>query len=201
MKLQNIGIILFLVMFLFVTVVMQKLQNWRTQMRISSIKGASLGELEAALNYAINHDSRFTCDFEYKGSWLKVYNVRLREKRPYCGNHPNECLIDRGPNRRGTYLEGADWVEFNDRLNDVCDKMNISCSIYSDRVVWIRKGTKRRINYGSHMLGMFWQWDYHGEECDFEDWCDKLGAPNSSYPFGTPGLYERKVEENVLQHN
>lgn len=125
---------------------------------------------------------------------LNIKMIRLKEKKRYCGNHPNACDIEGG--RMGNYLEGVDWVEFNDRLNDVCDALQVSAFIRSDRVVIIRKGRERRVNYDSHILprafGQQFDWDYDAPECDFEDYCGRI-APASEYPYGTPGTYERTV--------
>ena len=136
-------------------------------------------------------NSRFKLSVEVKGQRvIKLRNIRLNEKKLYCGNHPNACQNPFGsPPRMGNYLEGADWVDFNDRLNDLFDHYDWSARIRSS-VCEIRDGNLRRINYGSHMRGNFWQWDQSGSESDFADYVGKT-APPSTYPFGTPGEYLR----------
>lgn len=147
-------------------------------------------------------DSRFTLDvgFEVRGvrmerHVLKIKNVRLKDPKKYCGSHPYACDIDRG--RRSRYLEGADWVEFNDLLNDVFDLHEVSANI-SSSVCKIRKGRKRRMDYDGHAewVGnrVFYEWDKDTDEDCYEDWCGKI-APNSTFPEGTPGIYSRTAYE------
>lgn len=163
---------------------------------IITLKGSndvSIETIEAHINKEINHDSRFTVHCEIlSDKRMKLYDVRLREKKRYCGSHPNSCEVEGG--RMGRYLEGADWVEFNDRINDVLDRLNVSARVYSG-VCELREGRNRRINYGSHIINPYrglYEWDKRGEDCDYEDYCGRI-APASSYPFGTPGSYERNV--------
>lgn len=163
-------------------------------MEVRKIVGSDVNQLRYEILKAVEN-SRFTCEIEIRGSKLKILMIRLREKKPYCGNHPNACEIGGGPNRKGNWLEGADWVSWNDLLNDICDDLGVSCSI-SSTVCWIRRGNNRRINYGSHLLsGNFirpvWEWDYVGEECDYEDHVGRFCSP-ASYPYGTPGEYTRE---------
>ncbi len=138
-----------------------------------------------------------------RGKRIVVSQVFLKDSKEWCGSHPNACeIIERS--RKARWLEGADWVEFNDRLNDVLDALSIEARVYATRVpVEIRDGLKRRINYDSHIFnanhpifGVVWEWDKDGEEDDYEDWCGKV-APNSTWPEGTPGLYLRNVDEKV----
>jgi hypothetical protein len=143
----------------------------------------------------IQNYSRFTASFEIvSDKRIRIRDVRLKDKKRYCGNHPNACDIEGG--RMGKFLEGLDWVEFNDRLNDVLDRLNLSARIFSD-VCEVRDGRERRINYGSIYRHNFFEWEKKGSPSDYEDWCGKKGAPASDYPFGTPGLYERKVDEHA----
>lgn len=138
--------------------------------------------------------SRFTANIEVKSArCLEVKMIRLREAKPYCGNHPAECENNFTKPRRGKYLEGTDWVSFNDLLNDVLDSMNVEANVNS-AVCNIRQGRNRRVGYGYHMEGVFRTfavWDRVGEPQDYEDWCGKENAPDSCYPIGTPGIYTR----------
>ena len=98
--------------------------------------------------------------------------------------------------RNAKYLEGLDWVEFNDRINDVLDSLNVNARVYTS-VCEIRRGTERRIHYGSHpipgnYMGLT-EWDKVGEDSDYEDYCGRI-APESTYPFGTPGEYEPRKD-------
>lgn len=157
-----------------------------------SIKNKSAGTnfVRNIVDMAINQESRFTCEVEVTGDTLvKIRNIRLKEKKPYCGNHPNACDIHGG--RKGTWLEGADWVDFNDTLNDVLDMHHVDARVRSS-VCEIRDGKRRRIAYDSYWFRNQFQWTKDGSYCDFEDFCGRV-APASEYPEGTPGLYERKV--------
>lgn len=153
-----------------------------------------LNLIEAHLNKEFNYESRFKLRIVHVGpSRLKLESVRLRQSKEYCGNHPNECARNEGKPQRRNYLEGTDWVEFNDRINDVLDHLEVDAWVRSS-IVEIRKGRSRRINYTSHFINNFigYQWDQFGEEDDYED-CIGRYSPASTYPFGTPGEYLRKA--------
>lgn len=126
---------------------------------------------------------------------IKLREIRLVEKKKYCGNHPGECLLPQSPGQRSQgqrqYLEGLDWVDFNDHLNDVFDAMSMNARVRSSEVE-IRQGLKRRVMYGSHLQGRFMIWDVQGTFDEYEDWCGKV-APASEYPEGTPGEYTRET--------
>jgi hypothetical protein len=162
-------------------------------------------DIRSAIFRHIQMNTRFrigNCDLnrQKRKDKITISKVRLKEAKPYCGNHPDACEIDAGPSRRGTTLEGADWVEFNDHLNDVLDRFEVSARVYSTYVpVTIRDGRRRRIRYDSHtpMNARQSEWMEFGDmEADYEDYCG-LVAPNSEWPEGTPGLYERKQDDNV----
>jgi hypothetical protein len=160
-------------------------------MRIRVIEG-SFGELRETLWSAIQQ-SRFSVgEIENQSNsrtgWLKLRTIRLKEAKPFCGSHPIACDIAGG--RRAKFLEGADWVEFNDLINDVCDDLGISADIKT-AVCQIRDGRRRRIRYDAYWQVNQWQWVMHGDDNDYKDWCKK-DAPDSWYPEGTPGLYLRK---------
>lgn len=143
------------------------------------------------IRLAINERSRFTCEVETVGKTrFKIRNIRLKESKRYCGSHPYACDIEGG--RMGKYLEGADWVEVNDRINDVLDFYEVEAWVRS-AVCTIRRGRERRVEYDGYPLGHAYQWNKEGE---MEDWCGRI-APDSWYPEGTPGLYERKVDERI----
>jgi hypothetical protein len=166
-------------------------------MQIRSIKPYSVGAMRDIVRRELR-DSRFTFDSEIIDSYVKLRNIRLKEKKLYCGNHPNACENPFGKPRQGVYLEGADWVEFNDRLNDACDKFDVHANIRSSILI-VRKGFNRRTCYGSHVFSRglimgntIWEWNKDEDDDFYENYCGKV-APNSSYPFGTPGIYSREV--------
>ena len=153
--------------------------------------------------WAWRNEGRFTFGIEvnYRPR-LKVYevclsNFRLKEKKPYCGNHPNGCEFGGGRKSRDktmAYLEGTDWVSVNDAINDLLDMLDIEADA-STSVCIVRKGKLRRIYYGSHRQGNQWQWDMDADEEDYWDYCGKgLTAPDSDYPVDTPGIYTREIQ-------
>lgn len=155
-----------------------------------TIKAGSVSELRYAIYHRVNNDSRFTCQIDDRNGHIKLRNIRLKESKLYCGNHPNECENNFGGSpRRGKYLEGADWVSVNDLINDICDNLNIEANIYTS-VCWIRKGTRRRTHYGSSLQGFNWQWNKDEDGSCYEDYRGEM-APDSTYPHGTPGEYTR----------
>lgn len=135
--------------------------------------------------------SRFSASMTEEGNrTIKISNVRLRQSKPYCGNHPNACEIG-GVDKKARFLEGADWVEFNDLLNDVLDKMGVDANVSSVSCV-IRKGTMRRIHYGSHRLFNQMQWVKDGDPEDYQGYVGcEFPAPASTFPEGTPGIHTR----------
>lgn len=132
---------------------------------------------------------------------IKIENVRLRNKKDYCKQHPGPCPINPffpvAPKHwRATYLEGADWVGFNDGLNDVLDRLHVDADVFSfnresrARKFFIRKGKERRHSYFEEypVLGRpeIAGW-IAGDKDDFGDYCG-VAAPRSSYTHGTPGF-------------
>ncbi len=141
-------------------------------------------------------ESRFTCEIRRKGRTVSFHNIRLRSSKEYCGNHPAGCEGD--PNKRdrkARFLEGADWVEFDDMLNDCLDARNVDANV-SSSLVTVRRGRCRRIRYdkgtftGIKGINGAWTWDKDGKPGDFLDCCGKQ-APDSWFPEGTPGTHSR----------
>lgn len=153
----------------------------------------TIESLASFIGMKINNGSRFDVKIDILSPRrLKMYDVRLKDKKEYCGNHPNACEVE-GRGRMGKYLEGVDWVEFNDRINDALDFLDVSARVFSS-VCELRRGRERRINYGSSLImpyGRFYQWDKVGEDSDYENCCGHY-AMNSEYPWGTPGDYEER---------
>jgi hypothetical protein len=149
------------------------------------------------------HHSRFDVrqiDFQPHGRHyagrITLREIRLREAKDYCGNHPGPCLLGR-PHRKYRYLEGLDWVEFNDLVNDTLDHLQIAANVASTAVV-VRIGSQRRIRYTHHALNAFHHdWIKQGESADFADYRGRV-APASEYPPGTPGEYHRRDGEVSL---
>jgi len=150
--------------------------------------GVSTEKIGAELEKILTK-SRFTALVEISGDKVKIRNVRLKQNKDYCGNHPFTCPIRPWGNEKHkklNYLEGADWVAFNDMVNDVLDDLGVSADVASSLVV-IRKGEKRCVNYGGHLLSnkIDNEWNKEGEK--YENWIGKK-AERSKFPIGTPGI-------------
>ncbi len=129
--------------------------------------------------------SRFCCsDIDivrgHRRHTVQVHEIRLRVAKPYCGNHAGPCKVP-GRHRKAAYLEGADWVAFNDWLNDLLDGIDHDGRVFSS-VCDVRIGRRRRICYTS--TGAIW--DRIGEESDYRDCCGSR-APRAICTPGTPG--------------
>jgi len=156
-------------------------------------------EISPQLIYKWFESTRFRFKIEEIGlTRLKLREIRLKENKPYCGSHPESCVTPFGAERKvynRNYLEGSDWVDFNDRLNDCLDYYCVSANVKSS-VCIIRKRSCRRTVYGSHQRGMFREWNMD-EPRAYDDYCSeaKVLAPDSFFPEGTPGEYTRNLNE------
>ena len=169
-------------------------------MFINHIEGATLPEVQGAIELAIAQ-SRFTAQvFQARSSgWgVKIVQVRLRRKKHYCGNHP--CGCEGSPHRHAkrNFLEGADWVEFNDLLNNTLDKMNVSADVRSAACI-LRKGKLRRIAYFEKAdFNRIKTWEYDDPNC-YLNHCGSQEPHFSDFPYGTPGIYVGYVGEHVTE--
>ena len=142
-----------------------------------------------AISRAINDESRFKVEVRGRRGHFLLSKIRLKESKPWCGSHPLRC-DENATNRKSTLLEGADWVEFNDRINDVLDRYEVSANIAS-AVCILRKEEQRRIYYGWHLdAAGNPEWNMDEDEWGYSNYCGLIALP-SLYPDGTPGLYER----------
>ncbi len=153
--------------------------------------------------------SRFTFDIRDAGvkrkdrkiftGVLTIHNVRLRKSKVYCGSHAGVCNTPPQKNKpfggKSKYLEGADWVAFNDLINDALDHASVSADVGSF-VCNIRRGNNRRIKYTSEFSGVNGEWDKDGSISDYADFCGK-SSPKTSLPDGTPGksTWQQEKEE------
>ena len=150
------------------------------------------------------HLSRFKCEYDManksamqRGNWyVTLSEVRLLESRPYCGNHPAECERPHPHGhklRKAAYLEGTDWVAFNDMVNDTLDNLGHEGNA-ATAICVIRTNGRRRTNYGMYRSFNQNQWEKTGHlDQDYAD-CRGKTAPISDYPFGTPGTYAWKKD-------
>jgi hypothetical protein len=135
------------------------------------------------IRFTFQRESRVTSRF----SILTFRNIRLKESKLYCGSHPAQCEINGiSKPRKAKFLEGADWIAFNDMMNDIADKLGLSVDIAS-LVCCIRKGEKRRYNYDytSDTWGNN-QWEKEGSQFDYINNIHQAPLP-STFPEGTPG--------------
>ena len=154
---------------------------------IKNIIGADLSAISNSLNLIIKQ-TRFTARIETHKNKLTIHDVRLKEKKHYCGNHPFSCPVTpwEKPHKKGKWLEGADWVGFNDCINDVLDSLRVSANVASSLVI-IRKGKKRCVSYSGHAVNEFNnEWDK--DSGVFQDCIEKQEPVKSEYPEGTPGI-------------
>jgi len=161
---------------------------------IKKVAGAGLPEIESALVRALGM-SRFTANVERHNKKISIHNIRLREGKDYCGNHPNACPVRPGihrDHRKSTCLEGADWVGFNDMLNDVLDTLSVSANAGSSLCV-IRKGLMRRMRYAGHFLKNNIDREWDRDDTRYESYVRK-GHPPTDYPKDTPGKAEWRLE-------
>lgn len=83
-----------------------------------------------------------------KPHWrIVIKGVRLTSAKPYCGQHPGECLINpftgRAPEKRnGSWLEWDDWIQFNNLVNDFLDKLPHPSEAWSCPPEQMDKGRK-----------------------------------------------------------
>lgn len=175
-------------------------------MIIKNIEGAEIYKLLNNIDSWFNRKvGRFTISLcvdhsKYKAGCINIYKVRLRTAKEFCGNHPAACEIGNPTHRKGAHLEGADWVQFNDELNNILDRMNVSARVESALVI-VRKGALRRTNYRHRYPrpGANAEWIRDSEhEFDWED-CKgiKKGHPVSSFNEDTPGVYRRANHSKV----
>lgn len=96
---------------------------------------------------------------------FELRNVRLKEPKPYCGNHAGPCVVrfvDK-PKRRAKFLEGADWMQVHALVNAVLDEHKVTCDVFTDGAdVWNEPGiAKGRLLVRTAMLGARKRYDYH----------------------------------------
>ena len=164
--------------------------------KISGFKGLGIRNIVRAI-HDVGLKSRFTFTNEttHDHTQIKIGNVRLRESKHYCGNHPLPCPVRMFPKKHihSLCLEGADWVAFNDMLNDVLDNLGVSANVASS-LVTIRKGDKRCTRYDPYVLnnGIDNEW-VRDSHC-FENFIGRQ-AERSEYPNGTPGIPEYLLDK------
>lgn len=100
---------------------------------------------------------------------------------------PSVCPVRPGgnfPHRKLNFLEGSDWISFNDLINDLLDNLRVSADVRSSLVI-IRKDERRCVKYDGHKLGnnLDSEWNKIGE---YEN---RIGKQTTTeFPEGTPGI-------------
>jgi hypothetical protein len=127
---------------------------------------------------------------ERKGKCLLVAirGIRLKAKKDYCGNHAGPCRLTFSQHKRHTFLEGLDWVSWNDMLNDALDSIGHNGDTASTSCI-IRKGRCRRMDYFGKDAGEFFK-----DSNNYENHCNRSPV-QSSYQAGTPGIFGWLEEE------
>lgn len=134
---------------------------------------------------------------------LKIKGIRLKRKKPNCGQHAGPCRLTGKKHRTVSYLEGADWVGFNDMLNDLCDMHSIEADIYTNGLeqtgkLFIRIGKRRRDRYNGFEGGPFWDANYDPNDYTATNFGKQTYAPRSDFDAGTPGLAAwLRIEEDL----
>jgi len=140
-------------------------------------------------------ESRFKAVIDHEDNSVNIGKVRLKSSKEYCGNHAKACENIGKIDRKSAFLEGADWVEFNDLVNHTLDSHQIAAFVASAKGAGciIRKGKKRRIRYDADtFIGEpgrgEWRWNYDAPDNHFRN-CFKKLDQISKFPKGTPGIY------------
>jgi hypothetical protein len=128
-----------------------------------------------------------TAERPLKGLEVRLFSIRLKAKKRYCGNHPGPCRLTGRKHARHRFLEGLDWCSFNDMVNDLLDGLGMEADVRSS-TCRVRKGGQRRIAYGMS-VGPFGHagWEPDGDVTEYLD-CRLKEAPATEYPAGTPGI-------------
>jgi hypothetical protein len=175
-------------------------------MDIRFVAGIELAQLNQSIQDSFA-DTRFEVsrpEYLKADAGLVIKKVRLKQRKDYCGNHPAECADVAKKHVQRKFLEGADWVEFNDMLNDLLDERKVSAVVYSrppdgttdKHPLFVRRGMHRRWFYGSGyrngipsspMENQIWD-GLGSEEADY--YLASETTEKSFYAEGTPGVHQ-----------
>ena len=152
-----------------------------------TIKFLSITDKQKFIPILLNklNQSRFTAKISETKYKILLDKVRLKLPKPYCGNHCGPCIVGNNKHRKLNYLEGLDWVSFNDMINGLLDESNLSANVFS-RICIVRKGFLRRTSYFGIDGGEFFKDDNNA----YED--GRVKKINTKYQSGTPGIFDYK---------
>lgn len=165
---------------------------------IKNIKSGQTPEnIATAIRRVMTIGGRFVADISTPFKKVQFQNIRLTYNKDYCGNHPFPCPVRNfnKPHKRTKQLEGADWVGFNDMVNDVLDSLGVVCDAGSSHCN-IRMAGERRMNYQGHLLsnGIDAEWDK--DTHDYENHINSGKEIHASFPDGTPGFATYRGQPN-----
>ena len=115
---------------------------------------------------------------------IRIKPVRLIKAKPYCGNHPGECVVNpfTGPTKKpkATWLEWDDWVKFHGLVNRVLNRFRANADVWSTPQdvrgkMWIRKGRMARLRY------------------EWTETFNSMGLPIRHWNQGTPDQFTKEV--------
>jgi hypothetical protein len=124
--------------------------------------------------------------------YVQLKKVRLKKSKPYCGAHAGACVLkhdDGHQDPKRIFLEGSDWVAFNDMVNDCLDRLKMTADVTSDRAtkegrLYARKGDARRLDY---MKNHATHGDFFAHGAEYGCFIGKKSPPSKIEP-GTPGV-------------
>lgn len=161
--------------------------------------GQSSTIIAAAIQVALQTGGRFTACVSTLPKRVEIREVRLTYNKDYCGNHPFACPVRPGGHRahkKLKYLEGSDWVGFNDLLNDVLDSLRVICDAASSHVI-IRKAGARCMRYDGQPNGIGNEWIK--DSGVFKN-CMGIQNIQARFPSGTPGFATAHGQPNYTEH-
>lgn len=147
-------------------------------------KSATLNRISLKLAMAVIADGRFTCDIKRGDKVLTIRKVRLTEAKEYCGQHPGPCQINpfgfERKRMRTKYLEGQDWIDFHNIVNDVLDKLKVKADVWTLPLdvrgkMWVRRAD----------LGRRHRWDYTDDGTR-----QQFGQQHNVWNKGTPDQFQ-----------
>lgn len=108
-------------------------------------------------------DGAFTFKAEVAGKGgqdVILRPVRLVKAKPYCGQHPGECVLG-GPKKNGKWLEWDDWVAFHGLVNDALDVLKFEADAWTNPPERLESGSKMFVRRNNKRRT---QWDWEETE-------------------------------------